>query len=125
MKAGQCGTETSPGLKGRTQQPSAWCEEVRLAVVMLMSGYTRVLRSISKEILSPSLGGLTLIIIGGYNRARGCIIQSAFDFFHQMAKRNIILHPLLDQVEGVNDGRMVPAELLADARKRTGRYLMT
>ena len=40
-----------------------------------------------------------------------------------MAKCRVILNPVLDEIEGVNDGGVITAELLANAREGAGRYL--
>src|SRR5215469_8927961 len=46
------------------------------------------------------------------------IFQSAFNLFDPEPKGCIIVNAVLDQIEGMNHGRMVAAEMRADAGKR-------
>src|SRR3984893_14289891 len=75
-----------------------------------------------KKRLSSGLSNrlsITIISVG----ARGGVLQAAFNLLDREPKGRIIVNSALDQIEGVDHGRMVAAEMLAYAGKRVAGYL--
>jgi hypothetical protein len=51
------------------------------------------------------------------------VLQSSFNLFDREPKGRIIVNSAFNKIEGMNHGRMVTAEVLADAGKRVVGYL--
>src|SRR5262249_14131475 len=66
---------------------------------------------------------LSVIFSVIWDCARRGVLQSAFNFFYREPKGRIIVNAALNQIESMDHGRVIAAEVLADAGERVAGYL--
>jgi hypothetical protein len=76
-------------------------------------------KATEKNDLSSGLPNRLSVIVAIISHCtRRDVFQSAFDLFDREAKGRVIVDSALDQIERMDRGRMIPAEMFADAGKR-------
>src|SRR5437660_5008721 len=78
---------------------------------------------LEKRLSSGLPNRLFVIFSSIWHRARRGVCQSAFNLFDREPKGRIIVNSALNQIEGMDHGRMVAAEMLADVGKRGAGHL--
>ena len=106
-------SESAPGHRGRWDRALL----VSLTAAVRTCGGVQAFADLTEHVLCM----IVCVASAGPDR-RSCggadRYQFVLDFFDRPSEGGIVAHPPRDQIVGVDDGRMIAAEMLADDRVR-------